>query len=159
MSGLPLFDNDVRVHIGEHMKPVLAGLFSGKADVPVEVVSAKKEGIGAFLFAETHKNNLPIMLRCCEEELKIMIATGRAPSPFYFERAVILARRERDYALEIQVCEVLIKAYEVYNEAYAKLGRIPPASTAYVSGEMKKRLAAARKNLGPECGKIGQNIL
>ena len=147
MSAIPFFDDNICVYISERLKPAIKGLFSGETGaLPVDILSEKGKGLRSYVFAETHKNDLPVMLRCCEEELNILMTAGRAPSSYYFERAAILARKENNFKLEVKIYEVLIRAYEVYEEAYKNLGRPTPANTAYMSEEMSKRLAVARKN-------------
>ena len=148
MSALPFFDDDICAYISEKLQPVVEGLFSDKTGaLPADIISAKGKGLKSYVFAETHKKDLPVMLRCCEEELNNFMKIGRAPSSYFFERAAILARKEKDLELEIKICEVLIRAYEIYEEAYKTQGKSTPANMTCASEEMKKRLAAARKHL------------
>jgi hypothetical protein len=134
--------------ISERLKPAIEDLFPGETDTPpADVLEATGKGLRAYMFAETHKNDLAVMLRCCREELNNLMAVGRVPSSFYFERAAILAGKEGNFGLEVKICEALIRAYEAYEAAYKNQGKSTPANTTYPSGEMYKRLTAARKRL------------
>ena len=148
MPATPFFDENVCAYISERLKPAVTGLFSDQTGaLPVDIISAKGKGLKSYVFAETHKNDLPVMLRCCQEELNNLMTIGRAPSSYYFERAALLARKEKNFELEVKIFELLITAYEIYEEAYKKQGQPTPANTSYTSEEMKKRLATARELL------------
>jgi hypothetical protein len=150
MPNIPLSDDNICIYIREKLEPAIRGLFSRETGtLPVDILSEKGKGLRSYVFAETHKNDLPVMLRCCEEELNNLMTIGRAPSSYYFERAAILARKEKNFELEVKICEALIKAYAIYEEAYKNQGKSTPANTAYTSEEMNKRLMVARKSLEP----------
>lgn len=122
------------------------------------VYSAKVDGVSTCGHAEKEKDNLLVMLRCCEEEIRNMAATGLAAAPFYFKRVAILAKKQKNYELEIKICEVLIAAYHIYAEAYALQCESPLLNMSGVAEEMEKRLLAARKNLELQRGDASKQI-
>lgn len=67
------------------------------------------DGKPTFAFAITHKQDLAMMLRCCdgEESNYLDQPSGRrlCAAPYYFERAAILSRKANDYAGEVAICE------------------------------------------------------
>jgi hypothetical protein len=75
------------------------------------------DGRPTFYYAEHAKDDLALMLRCCDAELEAMERTNLAPAPFYFERAAILYRRTPDYVAEIAICQRYFDALEGF---YAK---------------------------------------
>ena len=99
--------------------------------------------------SESHKDDLDMMLRACKAELENMASTGCIVAPFYFERAAILAKKQKRYDLEVKVCELLILAHEIFKDAYRVHGKKPPlnidASPRYE--KVVKRLPKARENL------------
>ena len=66
------------------------------------------QGKQTWELAETEKNDPSTMVKCCEAEIAAFDATGLAPAPYYFERVAILARKQKDYLLEIEYCEKYI---------------------------------------------------
>lgn len=80
------------------------------------------DGHPTYTYAEKDKDNLPVMLKCCQAELKNLVASGTSPAPFYFERAAIIARKQKNYALEIKICEMLIYSYDLYDDARQHCG-------------------------------------
>lgn len=69
--------------------------------------------------AETNKNDIEAMKRCCDAELKTMDKAGLVPAPYYFERVAILSRKEKNYGQEIYYCEQYIEKLGVF---YSKSG-------------------------------------
>lgn len=156
-------NNDVREYIARVMRAALppfesrykeleavASFLSGKTkSLSGEVFSAKIDGKPTCQFAESHKDDLDMMLRACKAELEKMASTGCIVAPFYFERAAILAKKQKRYDLEVKVCELLILAHEIFNDAYRVHGKKPPlnidASPRYE--KVVKRLPKARENL------------
>ena len=105
------------------------------------------DGLPTFAHAETSKNDLVLMQRCCQAELDAMRGAGLVAAPFYFERAAILLRKAEDYEGEISVCESYIEAVEAF---YATQD---PASVADVRrgpryAAIQHPLARARKLAG-----------
>ncbi len=113
------------------------------------IYAGEVDGRPTCEYAETHKNDLRMMLRCCLAELKSMAFSGSPAAPFYFERVAILARKQKNYTLEVRVCELLIWAYELYMKAHRHNRVNPPlvitGSPRYQA--IVKRLPAAKKNL------------
>lgn len=66
---------------------------------------AMVDGRPTYEYAQTHKDDLEMMLRCCSAELQAMWQTHLSPAPAFFERAAILYRGQGDYAREIEICE------------------------------------------------------
>jgi hypothetical protein len=121
---------------------------SGATDTLSGVVfSAKVDGDPTCTFADSHKHDLDVMLSCCKEELKNSNRTGLVAAPFYFKRAAILAKKKKNYELEIKVCENLIASYKGYNDFYQKRKMKPPLNMSGVVEEMEKRIVTARKNI------------
>ncbi len=50
-------------------------------------------GKPVYELALEYKNDIEIMLLCCESELEKMNEIGQVAAPFYFERVAILARK------------------------------------------------------------------
>lgn len=61
-------------------------------------------GKQTFELAQEKKDDLAMMLRCCEIEIEEMLHTGLIAAHVYCERAAILYRKGRCYADEIAVC-------------------------------------------------------
>jgi len=79
------------------------------------------EGKPTWQHTETNKDNLDIMLKCCEAELKTMETAEVVAAPFYFERAAILLRKAKQYDQEIAICERYLHAVEAYYSSVAKV--------------------------------------
>lgn len=156
-------NSKVREYIARAMKAALpsfesrykeseavSSFISGKTkSLSGEVFSAKIDGKPTWQFAESHKDDLDMMLRACKAELENMASTGFIVSPFYFERAAILAKKQKRYDIEVKVCEMLILAHEIFNDAYRVNGKKPPLN---INGspryeKIAKRLPKARENL------------
>lgn len=71
------------------------------------------EGKATYEIAHEKKHDLKVMLQCCESELNKFKITNLAPAPYYFERVAVLARKAKDYDLEIQICERYIEVMDV----------------------------------------------
>ncbi|MBU4233280.1 MAG: hypothetical protein L6277_12120 [Desulfobacterales bacterium] len=56
-------------------------------------LSAKVDGKPTYEYAESHKNDLEMMKRCCDEEINNFKINMIAPAPFYFERVAILSNK------------------------------------------------------------------
>ncbi|MGP1008970.1 hypothetical protein [Serratia sp. CY68801] len=63
---------------------------------------------------EDNKDDLEVMKRCCDAELKAMVKSGLVPAPYYFERVAILSRKNNDYRQEIYYCEHYIEKVEAF---------------------------------------------
>lgn len=62
-------------------------------------------GKPVYELAHTYKHDIEIMLLCCKSELNKMNVIGQVAAPFYFERAAILARKRKEYELEVEIIE------------------------------------------------------
>jgi len=78
------------------------------------------EGKPTWQHAEASKDNLDVMLKCCEAELKTMETAEVVASPFFFQRAAILLRKGKQYDQEIAICERYVHAVEAYYSSVAK---------------------------------------
>ena len=75
------------------------------------------EGKQTWEYAETHKDDIEFMKRCCDAELKTMASAGLVSAPFYFERVAILSRKQKNYRQEVEYCERYIQAVEAFYQA------------------------------------------
>jgi hypothetical protein len=75
------------------------------------------EGKQTWEYAETHKDDIEYMKRCCDAELKTMASAGLVSAPFYFERVAILSRKQKNYRQEVEYCERYIQAVEEFYRA------------------------------------------
>lgn len=78
------------------------------------------DGKPTWQYAESDKDDLDAMLKCCEAELKTMEVAKVVAAPFYFERAAILLRKAKQYDSEVKICERYINAVEQYYSNSAK---------------------------------------
>ena len=62
------------------------------------------------------------ILKICKREVQESEATGGMPSPEYFEKAVVLSRKEKKYENEIAICKFYIKLVANYaaNNSFSK---------------------------------------
>lgn len=72
------------------------------------------DGKPTWELAEDYKDDLEVMKRCCDAELKKMEKSGLAPAPYYFERVAILSRENNDYRQEIYYCEHYLEKVEAF---------------------------------------------
>ena len=75
------------------------------------------DGKQTWEYADDFKHDLSKMLQCCHAELKTMEQAGQLPAPFYFERAAILFRKQKQYEKEVQVVELYLDAVKAWNKA------------------------------------------
>ncbi len=68
------------------------------------------DGKHAWELAQSEKHNIDCMKRCCTAQLNTMRIAGLAPAPYYFERVAILSRKQKNYAQEIEYCELYLEA-------------------------------------------------
>lgn len=99
-------------------------------------------------YAESHKNDIEFMKRCCDAELKVMESAGIASAPFYFERVAILSRKQRNYRQEVEYCEQYIQAIEKFyqiigHEDHADVRRGPRYQAILTRLPKAKELLAA----------------
>lgn len=72
------------------------------------------DGKPTWELVEENKDDLEVMKRCCDAELKTMENSGLIPAPYYFERVAILSRKNNDYRQEIFYCEHYIEMVEAF---------------------------------------------
>ncbi len=96
--------------------PATSGEYITQVSAGANLVDGKQ----TWEYAETSKNNLEVMLRCCEAELKTMGAAQVVAAPFYFERAAILLHKAKQYDQEIAICERYVHAVEAYYSTEAQ---------------------------------------
>ena len=60
------------------------------------------------------KNNIDIMLKCCQVEINRYVGIGLPPAPVCFERVAILAQKNGNINLAIRICEIYIDATKHY---------------------------------------------
>lgn len=97
------------------------------------------EGKATYEIAHEKKHDLKVMLKCCEAELEKFRMTNLAPAPYYFERVAILARKAKDYDLEIQICERYIEVMDlIYGDKRVGIKAGPTFSS------IEKRLLQAK---------------
>lgn len=98
------------------------------------------EGKDTYEIAHEKKHDLNVMLKCCESELNKFRITNLAPAPYYFERVAILARKAKDYDLEIQICERYIEVMDlIYGDKRVGIKAGPRFSS------IEKRLLQAKQ--------------
>ncbi len=81
-------------------------------------------------YAESHKDDIEYMKRCCDAELRAMMTAGIVAAPFYFERVAILSRKQKNYHQEVEYSERYIQAVEGFyrmpgHERYADVRKGP----------------------------------
>lgn len=119
-----------------------------------ELYQINIDGIPDYELAVSEKNNLPLMLYICDKHIDNLIKNGIEPAPFYFERAAILARKEKNYQLEVDICETYLNLVELYIEAHEKNNikmYLNPRGCRYE--KIAKRLPKAKQLLSKELNK------
>ena len=81
------------------------------------------DGKQTWEHADTHKDDIEYMKRCCDAELKTMASAGLVSAPFYFERVAILSRKQKNYRQEVEYCERYIQAVETFYQAPGREGQ------------------------------------
>jgi hypothetical protein len=98
---------------------------SSEKKISGELITEVTDGINlvedkqTWEYAETHKDDIECMKRCCDAELKTMVSAGIVSAPYYFERVAILSRKQKNYRQEVEYCEQYVRAVE---EFYSKPG-------------------------------------
>ncbi len=107
------------------------------------------EGKQTWELADTKKDDIDYMKKCCYAELKTMEKADLVAAPYYFERVAILSRKGKNYEQEVSFCERYIAAVETYYQRYGTDGvadvRQGPRFQAIV-----KRLPKAKELLARE---------
>lgn len=76
-------------------------------------------------YAIEGKDNIELMKKCCNAEIKASQKTKMVPAPYYFRRVAILSRKAKNYEEEIKYCTI-------YLDALANVKRINPETTIQV---------------------------
>ena len=99
--------------------------------------------------AETAKNDLEAMKKCCEAEISKMKNTGLPPAPFYFKRFAILSRKAKEYEQEVFCCELYI---DLVDKLYASTSNKDMADVRKGPGYqgLVKRLPKAKELLAKD---------
>ncbi|ACH63630.1 conserved hypothetical protein [Aliivibrio fischeri MJ11] len=100
------------------------------------------EGKPTYEIAHEKKHDLDVMLACCESEIKKYRLTNQTPAPFYFERAAILSRKNKNYAQEVAICE---KYIQLMDEIFGKETLGVKAGPRFMA--IEKRLPKAKELL------------
>jgi|GEM_PF-3218825 len=121
---------------------------------PLNSIGATVNDRPTFCYATSHKHDLPMMLKCVQAEMNASEKTDwdQAPAPYYFERVAILARKQKDYALEVKTCEQLISAMEKWGKNLESKGLMPGRDIANHAAsprvaKVKARLPKAKELL------------
>jgi len=107
------------------------------------------DGKQTWELADSKKNDLEAMKKCCDAELATYEKIGLIPVPYYFERVAILARKVKNFREEVAWCEKYIAAVADY---YRK-NNIPENQGVKMGPRYKaivRRLPKARLLLGQE---------
>lgn len=142
------FDNS------EHLKKISDFLTGKTKFYKNEIYQIDVDGVPDYELADTEKDNLPLMLKICDKHINNLINNGVEPAPFYFERAAIIARKNKDYHLEVEICETYLQLMELYIEAHEKNGikmYLNPRGCRYE--KIAKRLPKAKQLLTKELNK------
>ncbi len=78
------------------------------------------DGKPTWEYAESSKDNLAVMIKCCDAELETMKRAKVVAAPFYFERTAILYSKAKQFESEIEVCVRYIEAVEQYYSTVAQ---------------------------------------
>ncbi|PNG50414.1 MULTISPECIES: hypothetical protein [unclassified Variovorax] len=100
-------------------------------------------GKPTWTLARDSAQNLPLMLQCCEAELRNMADHGVVAAPFYFERVAILLRKAKRYKEEVEMCERYAGAIEQYYQETSSLEQADVRQSPWYR-ELPARLAKAR---------------
>jgi hypothetical protein len=92
---------------------------SGELIAEVTDNASLVNGKQTWEYADSHKDDLDYMKKCCDAELDVMDEADIPPSPYYFERVAILSRKIGDYAQEVAYCE---KYISVVKKIYKRIG-------------------------------------
>ena len=84
----------------------------------MEFSQAKIGDIPTFELAENFKNDLDVMMSCCESELNSFKENQYqlAPAPFYFDRTTILLSKAKRWSEAIEAAEKYLAALDIYKK-------------------------------------------
>lgn len=102
--------------VPKEIPPTTSGEYITKISAGADLVDGKR----AWQHAKTSKDDLEVMLKCCDAELKTMKVAKVVAAPFYFERAAILLRKAKRYDEEIEICQRYVRAVETHYSSVAE---------------------------------------
>ena len=112
MKLFELFRSSAKKPSASHAPHELIGLTSGEIEAIKTNGANLVDGQQCWEYADTHKDDLEMMLRCCENQLKQNSdkkGPKQIPAPFYFKRVAIIMRKRKDYEGEIAICNRYIE--------------------------------------------------
>lgn len=93
------------------------GLTYGDAVAKATDGSNLVDGKQTWEHAESSKNDIDVMKKCCDAEIKTCQITGDVPAPYYFWRVAVLSRKQKNYAQEVKYCELYL---DLLRETYKR---------------------------------------
>ena len=75
------------------------------------------DGKQTWQHAGDSKHDIDVMKKCCDAEIETWRKTGDCPAPYYFWRVAVLSRKQKDYAQEVEYCELYLT---VLREGYTR---------------------------------------
>ena len=113
MKLLELFRSSAKKQLSEPPSPQeFIGLTSGEIKAITTNGANLVDGKQCWEYADTHKDDLEVMIRCCENQLSQNSdkkGPKEIPAPFYFNRVAIILRKRKDYDGEIAICNRYIE--------------------------------------------------
>jgi hypothetical protein len=107
------------------------------------------DGKQTWELAESKKDDLEAMKKCCDAELATYEKVGLVPAPYYFERVAILLRKVKNFREEVACCEKYIAVVADYyrkNNIPENQGvKMGPTYKAIVKRLLKARLLLGEK--------------
>lgn len=110
-------------------------------------IPPKVNGTPTYELAVPHKDDLNTMLECCNAEMKRYKSSGEPPAPYCFWRLAVLAKKSKDYALEVNVCETYLAVTEELRARPDFDPRFPGITASPRTDDLRKRLPKARAML------------
>ena len=108
------------------------------------------DGKQTWELADSKKDDLEAMKKCCDTELATYEKVGLVPASHYFERVAILARKVKDFREEVAYCEkyiAIVADYYRKNDIPENQGvKMGPTYKAIVKRLSKARLLLGKKS-------------
>jgi hypothetical protein len=119
----------------------------GRINTNFSHVPPKVDGIPTHELAEPHKDDMRTMLECCEAEMARYKSSSEPPAPYCFWRVAVLAKKAKDYALEVKICETYLAVTEELRARPDFDPRFPGITASPRTDELRKRLPKAKAML------------
>lgn len=119
----------------------------GRSTAVFKHVPPKVNGVPTYELAATSKDDIQVMLKCCNAEMKRYKSSGEPPAPYCFWRLAVLAKKLKDYALEVNVCETYLTVTEELRARPDFDPRFPGITASPRTDDLRKRLPKARAML------------